>query len=264
MTVGRILRKMGLPVWTFIGVGVSVTWITYLGKLFEKALNCFFHIEGASWSVDYFSTELVLFFIPALIVVGLFVWHLNEGNRRRMGLIHEELPLPTGKRGLILLVSTPREGTPVEKTSALHAVRYHLETKNALERVWLIPSDSSDVNRFGPSTRPAAEKIKESCDALALRLKKTLKVEIYQEGVSPADSQDTFDYVNRIFKRSGLNAGEIIVDFTGGTKPMSVGMIMACLPRERELEYVPFNTANGQMDGPFVIDYQHSAFDLVG
>jgi CRISPR-associated protein (Cas_Cas02710) len=264
MTVGRILRKMGLPLWTFIGVGVSVTWITYLGKLFEKVLNSAFDIEGASWSFKYFSTDLVLFFLPAIFVVALLVWHRNEGNRRRMGLLHEELPRPAGKKGLILLVSTPREGTPVANTHAMHAVVYHLQTKNALERVWLIPSDNSDRNRFGPSTRPAADDIKKGCETIALQLKKRIKVEIYEKGVSPADSQDTFDYVNRIFTRSGFKADAIIADFTGGTKPMTVGMIMACLPRDRELEYVPFNQATGQMDGPFVIEYQHSAFDLVG
>lgn len=263
MSLGRILRRMGLPLWTFIGVGVSVTWITYIGKLVEKLLNCAFHLEGASWSLQYFLTELVLTFIPVILVIALFVWHYNVGNRRRMGLIHEELPQPAGRRGLILLVSTGRKDQRMEETHALHAVGYHLQTKNTLERVWLIPSDDSDP-RFGPSTRPTAEDVEKSCKTLAAKLKKTLKVEIYKKGVSPADSQDTFDYVNRIFKRSGFEAHEIIADFTGGTKPMTVGMIMACLPRDRELEYVPFNQSTGQMDGPFVIDYQHSAFDLVG
>ncbi len=256
MTVGRILRKMGLPLWTFIGVGVSVTWVTYLGKLGEKLLNCAFHVEGASWTPKYFLTEVALSIVPVVLVLGLWGWGRNEANRRRMGLLREQLALPRGKRGLILLVS--------KEVHAMRAVEYHLQKMNTLERVWLIPSNNADVNRFGSSTRATADQIKQSCKALAKTLSKTLRVEVHEEGVSPADSQDTYDYVNRIFKRSGLAAEEIIADFTGGTKPMTVGMIMACLPRNRELEYVPFNQSTGQMDGPFVIDYQHSAFDLIG
>jgi hypothetical protein len=264
MTIGRILRKMGLPWWTFIGVGVSVTWVTYVGKLGEKLLSAAFHLEGASWSLNYFLTEIILVSVPVILVLGLWVWHWNEGNRRAMGLVQEELPQPNGKRGLMLLVSTARKEQRLEEGHAMHAVGYHLRKMNTLERVWLIPSDASDVNRFGPSTRPTADAIKKSCENLSRTLGKKVVVEICEKGVSPADSQDTFDYVNRVFKRSGLDADEIIADFTGGTKPMTVGMIMACLPRDRELEYVPLNQSTGQMDGPFVIDYQHSAFDLVG
>lgn len=260
MSLGRILRKMGLPVWTFIGVGVSVTWITYIGKLAEKLLCRTFNIDGASWTLKYFLPEMVLVFAPVVFVLGVWFWHWNENNRRRMGLIREELPEPGGKRGLILLVSTARKGQRVEDNHAMHAVKYHLQKMKTLERIWLIPSDDSDVNRFGPSTRPTADEFKKSCEALA----KDLKVEVHEDGVSPADSQDTYDYVNRVFKRSGFEPDEIIADFTGGTKPMTVGMIMACLPRDRELEYVPFNQSTGLMDGPFVIDYQHSAFDLIG
>jgi hypothetical protein len=250
MTVGRILRKMGLPLWTFIGVGVSVTWVTYVGKLAEKILNITFRVEGASWGARYFATEIVLTAVPVILVLGLTVWHRNEANRRRMGLVREELRQPDGKKGLILLVS--------KETHAMRAVDYHLKKMKTLEKVWLIPSDNSNVSLFGASTRATADQIDKTCKALGL------KVEIHEKGVSPADSQDTYEYVNRIFKRSGLESNEIIADFTGGTKPMTVGMIMACLPRERDLEYVPFNPTTSQMDGPFLIDYQHSAFDLVG
>ncbi|NJK52820.1 MAG: hypothetical protein HC936_08255 [Leptolyngbyaceae cyanobacterium SU_3_3] len=85
-----------------------------------------------------------------------------------------------------------------------------------------------------------------------------------ERGVSPGDSQDTFDLVNQIYRRSGYEPQELIADFTGGTKPMSVGMIMACLPSERELEYVSYTPETRQMHGPYRVDYQHKAFDLIG
>jgi hypothetical protein len=44
---------------------------------------------------------------------------------------------------------------------------------------------------------------------------------------------------------------------------MSVGMIMACLNADLDLEYVPCN-AEGKSCGPYLVDYQYSAFDLIG
>ncbi|NJL02196.1 MAG: hypothetical protein HC910_17125 [Spirulinaceae cyanobacterium SM2_1_0] len=161
---------------------------------------------------------------------------------------------PEGKRGLILLVSNPN--------SASYAVEYHFVQKGTLETVWLLPSSDDESGRFGRSTRGTAEEIRAACEALAQAQHRPLQVYILR-GVSPGDAQDTFDAVQQIFRRSAYEPGEIVMDFTGGTKPMSVGAIMACLPAERQLQYVPLNRVTGQSDGPFLVDYQYSAFDLL-
>jgi hypothetical protein len=132
--------------------------------------------------------------------------------------------------------------------------------KGTLTHVWLIPSNDSEQERFGKGTQGMAQEITDQCAALSGG---RLSVQMLK-AASPADAQDTFDVVNRVYRQSGLEPGEIIADFTGGTKPMTVGMIMACLPVERELEYVPFNPESKTMHGPFLIDYQHNAFDLIG
>ena len=31
MKLGRVFRKMGLPMWTFIGVGMASIWFNYFG-----------------------------------------------------------------------------------------------------------------------------------------------------------------------------------------------------------------------------------------
>jgi hypothetical protein len=248
--VGRIFRKLGLPLWTFAGIGISAIWFNYLGTFFEnlfrdglKALNVL-PIGFLEYGV-----VLLVMLVPFVVMAVLGV-SLGVGRQTETGaFVNAELQQPEGKRGLILLVSNPE--------SAMYAIAYHA-SQGRLEQVWLLPSDERDVEQFGMSTLPKAEEIRQRCADQFPRL----TVEVIKHRISPADSQDTFDQVNRIYRQCGYEPGEMIADFTGGTKPMSVGMIMACLPSERELEYVSYS--GGQSHGPFVVDYQHRAFDLIG
>lgn len=178
-------------------------------------------------------------------------------NKRSRGYYNfTGLLKPEGKKVLIILVSNPN--------SAMYAIEYHFKEMKTLKEVYLIPSNNNSSEQFGESSLKTAIDVKGRCEKLSEELVKYLEVEIYETGVSPAEAQDTYDLVNRIFRQSDYEPSEIIADFTGGTKPMSVGMIMACLPAERQLEYVPFNPKTKLSHGPFIIDYQHSAFDLVG
>jgi hypothetical protein len=255
MGFGRVFRKLGLPFWTFVGVGVSAIWFNTLGSLVEKlARDTLVSGEKPPLMLTYVPTLLV-FAMPFVAVLTAYLYQRSRFRLSKLRLKGGGLARPGGKRGLILLVSN--------KESALFAIRYHFEELKKLEKVWLIPSNSSEAETFGPSSGIVAEEIKKECEALELAAGRPLEVVIHRSGVSPADSQDTFDYVRRIFRSEEYEPGELIADFTGGTKPMSVGVIMACLPSERELEYVSFNPAKGS-HGPFLIDYQHRAFDLIG
>lgn len=245
---------MGLPFWTFLGVVVSVSVITYGGRIVENLVGGILNVTGLSRETASYVVNIILVLIAFSPVLIAYLWQKKEFNLRRMHIIGADLTQPVGKKALVLLVSNP--------SSAIHAIKYHLDA-GRLERIWLIPSSDKAKEKFGPGTRSTAEKIKEECKALAEAKGTKLKIEVH-DGVSPADAQDTFDYVNRIFRLRAYKAEEIVADFTGGTKPMTVGMIMACLPRERELQYVPYNHQTEEMHGPYLIDYRHSAFDLVG
>ena len=187
--------------------------------------------------------------------MAIALWQ-DRRHHAAMGGRTTELQQPDGKQVLIVLVSRPE--------SAIFAINYHFLTQGTLEQVWLIPSDDSVVEIFGSSTRDRISKIREHCQGLEKQAGRSLQVEVHAAGVCPADAQDTFDVVNRIYRRSSYPPEAIIADFTGGTKPMAVGVIMACLPAGRELQYAPFNPVTRQSQGPFLVDYQHSAFDLVG
>lgn len=151
-------------------------------------------------------------------------------------------------RGLVLLVSNA--------DSAKYAVLHHF-TGGPLERVWLIASGDTDAAEFGPGTLKLAGELK----AWAATLGRPLDIQVLQ-AVSAAEAHDTFDAVRRIYRTCGLPPAEVIADFTGGTKPMTVGLILASLDAERPLQYTSWHKPSNTMHGPFLIDYRHEAFDI--
>ncbi len=254
LRLGRVFRRLGLPPLTFIGIGISALWFNYLGAFFQTLIRDLLHLSPTPFQlVDYIPS--ILSALLPLLSVWLVAFYLNAPSRSPAvdwGDRSASLKLPKGKKGLILLASNVN--------SAAFAIRYHLIEQGTLETVWIIPSDDSAELEFGKGSYPTALKVQVASKQLALDISKSLQVHI-RRSVSPADSQDTFDEVNSIFRRSSYKPWEIIADFTGGTKPMSVGMIMACLKSDRELEYVPYSQHS---HGPFLVDYQYSAFDLIG
>jgi hypothetical protein len=252
LRLGRIFRRIGLPPLTLAGIGISGIWFAYLGTIFQNLVRDLLGLNAKPFQAIDYLPMIFSAVLPFLAIFAISFW-LNGPGRSPSVDWGSVLKRPEGKQGLILLASNPN--------SAEFAIRYHLIEQGTLKRVWIIASDDKAELQFGQGTYPAALQIRVRAKALAESIGKPLKVDICRP-VSPADSQDTFDEVNSIFRKSGYETRDIIADFTGGTKPMSVGMIMACLRVDRELEYVSFNKPHSY--GPFLVDYQYSAFDLIG
>jgi hypothetical protein len=220
-------------VWTFYSATVLGVFVNYLYEILH--LNLY-------W--------LIVFIVLIISVPLVLFLHMRKKYLKEIDF-GEHLQNPPPKKELIILVS--------REDHAMHSIKYH-KGQGKLKHVWLLPSSDKEKDCFGGSSRDTADKIIETCDKLGV------KAEIAQE-VSPADAQDTFDAVRRIYRNAskyGLNPVDIGADFTGGTKPMTLGMIMACLPPERELQYVSYNPKTQQMHGPYFIDYRHELFDLIG
>ena len=126
---------------------------------------------------------------------------------------------PGKRRGLILLVG------PTE-ASAPHAIEYHLGT---LKYCWIIATRESIR-----TASTLAERYRESVPSIFWGEPNYI--------VDPDQIQASYDLVVRIAeveaKRIGLNANQLIADITGGTKPMTTGMGMACLARDLDMEYM--------------------------
>ncbi len=160
-----------------------------------------------------------------------FVLLYQAATRRRRGLglgLISDLPHPDRCRGLIFLYS-------VEATLR-EAVKHHQPIF-----CWLIVTP---------------EKRAEAQDAIA-----RLQAEFPATGFETVptaglyDTRSCYDAVKNIYEHEGprlhLNAREIISDITGGTKPMTMGMIVACLDGGYAIEHVPTEyTATGRPKGP--------------
>ncbi|MBI2422764.1 MAG: hypothetical protein HYV27_08035 [Candidatus Hydrogenedentes bacterium] len=245
----RFLHRSGLPLYVLAGVAVSSLLLDNIQALAVEVFNgCV-----PEWAIS------VAFIVMSLLV---FIWMFMRYNRESRAAAFEplshDLQQPEGKKGLILLVSNPEH--------ALRAIKYHKDDKGALQHVWLIPSNDAQQHACGGGSGNTALEIQR-------RVKKdwgdAIKCDIVEGGVSPTNAHQTFNCVQEIFERKGIDPKDIIADITGGTKPMTTGMIMASLEHDRELQYIAYNPArkddkqDGGMSGPFLLNYVHAAFGLV-
>lgn len=177
-------------------------------------------------------TAVILLTVLILLAVGIAMYQENRMKSGRLTIkAAEDAP---EKKGLICLVSNP--------DTVMRAVEYH---KPAY--LWLVTSEAMI---------DTANKIED-------RINKdgTLaKVEIVREMLSDDEvftHDKTEEIVNNIFQNLPAEVSEtdVIADFTGGTKTMTVGMLLACLNESRALEYVPNKRIKGgfQMGNPIYI-----------
>lgn len=153
---------------------------------------------------------------------------MEEGKR-----ILRERPSPGQRRGLIVMV------TPAP--TARKAVDYHLPK---LEHLWLVTT---------PEMRQAANELRsymEGQEANGMKRKGHI-LELEQE----YDANQCYYLVRSVYEAGaaafGLAPADIIADMTGGTKPMTAGMVLACIDMNASLEHVPTKfTGAGQPSLP--------------
>jgi hypothetical protein len=168
--------------------------------------------------------------------IALVLWVVAVLLRRR----EEEVVLvprdarPPRSPGLIALVGPgpqDKEVAPQEQPSA-KAIEYHLGAGGALKACWLIASGGKEGSVL------VAEAIRD------LYHPHRCQVKVCPIG-DPFSVQDTYDVVQRIYnheiygdelKDARLKPDDVISDFTGGTKPMTAGMVLAC-GRHRPMQY---------------------------
>lgn len=148
------------------------------------------------------------------------------------------------RRGLIVLVSQGR----VQDIPATAAIRYHFRDeengeKPVLTHCWLVTSGrpaqalDSKPRRAGDASVPTAWE-----NAQALRASyggKGVHVEV--RIIDPEDPENIFQVIEKIYadaKGMDFERKDLVADFTGGTKMMSAGMVLACIPEDRDLEYM--------------------------
>lgn len=177
--------------------------------------------------------RLALILLIALIGLGLLVFLAYSAGAIQRRVIAAppyrvvDRPQPRPARGLIAFVSL-QQRAHLEKALSYHAER--------LERVWLIATADSEN--------------------LAVEIKNELETEKCKFVIEPLShpyellrSKEVVEHIYRS-QLGELPEEDVVADFTGGTRPMAVGMIFACLSPSRSLQYVPARYDDGKPDQP--------------
>jgi CRISPR-associated protein (Cas_Cas02710) len=164
------------------------------------------------WMILVVSSVILFLLVVAIYAAGVFRAMLTSRNVYRF----LDKPNPAPRKGLIAFVSL------TQRAHLDRAIAYHRET---LKRLWLIATQEAQVR----AAQIVAEYNKSGVQISIVPLSEEW------------DLIKTKETVDQIFTEQldGLAEEDIIADFTGGTKPMTVGMVFACLTPSRSLQYVP-------------------------
>jgi hypothetical protein len=156
-----------------------------------------------------------------LLVLALAIMIYQTVRRAAVGRVGIQEGLkPEPRRGLIVLVSGAKATAPA-------AIEYHLRA-GTLQVVWLIAS---------VQTLPVAE-------SLARDYRDHITAVRWGEDyrVDPDRVEDTYNAVTRILEQEvgtyQMDPQHVIADLTGGMKPMTAGMTLACLAHNRDMQYM--------------------------
>ena len=156
----------------------------------------------------------------AAVAVAVVILVYTAIRRPAVGKVAiEEEHKPAPRQGLILLVGPTEAAAP-------HAIEYHLPT---LKQCWLIATAESQS--------VAATLAQRYSDRVHMAYGSPDYV------VHPDEMRSTYDVVIKAIKEAAaaatnLPAGALIADFTGGLKPMTAGMTLACLAHNTDLQYM--------------------------
>ncbi len=155
----------------------------------------------------------------AMAVILLFANAYVVRMRHRIAAaerIIAERSHPGRRQGLVVMVT--------RAPTAGKALAYHHDT---LQHLWMIvtPDMRDEANQL----RKQAEGQGVKCHPLDL--------------ANEYDASGCYRLVRSVFEvlagQTGLAPGDVIADMTGGTKPMTAGMVLACTDLKAALEHVP-------------------------
>ncbi len=197
--------------------------------------------------------------LAGLLLGGIYLTSMADWVGRLLGDGVERVsranvePLSWGFPGLVTAVSMRAPGN-TQMTPAEVAVRFHWE-RGTLRHCWLICTQKSESEAAGIVERLEAEGAPRGIfhygeqhtlwqpDGTVVPLSLLLT----------ADQMDDPNHVRQVVDRIygeaeglfGMQETELVVDYTGGTKSMTAGMMLACVSPRRQVEY--FSQILGQL-----------------
>lgn len=169
-------------------------------------------------------TLIAMAFVTLAVVVyaNVYAYRVHDWTLKGKQIIGEHKS-PAPCRGLILMVT--------HAPTMRKAIDYHTA---ALKDLWLIVT---------PEMESAANDLRE--------LARQNQVNCHTEELTePFDANACYHLVKRIYEEQvlalNLPRSAVIADMTGGTKPMTAGMVLACSNLGARLEHVPAYFADGK------------------
>jgi hypothetical protein len=183
--------------------------------------------------------------VGVALAVGLWVLALALHEREQVLVPREQQPPKFP--GLIVLVGPGRPGDDPMKLSHSPAIEYHLAAgpdEKGLRVCWLIAT--AGVEGAVPVAEALRQRYGGQCTVIVRSLGSAFNV------------QAAYEVVERIYTKEAaahdLSENEVIADFTGGTKPMSAGMILAC-GEQRPMQYMT-GRRSGVASVPMLVQFK--------
>ena len=250
--IGGTAGAYNAPLW------VMASWL--LGALIFEKLKEFFS-ENTLFGIPLIYWMMI---ILGLILVGMYLISRYIYRQRHRPVIEMQEKQPVGKAGVILLVSkiNPRQdvdkqqfeenlnkikNSNLEELSIddfellissnlkppLKAIEFHCK-QGTLRDCWLISTQDDGQEKGSIDVPPILEKW--------CKVRNPDGNVQYHYGedlcIHPRDYIKLWDLVDGLFESATYKPEHIIADITSGTKPMSVGVALACLPEKRTMQYM--------------------------
>lgn len=255
--IAELIGQPNLP------LALGAFLIGLLGNVLASALG--------GWNLWFIPGHWIILLTLGLAVVGLYFRYVR---RKRTVVIEIQERQPTGKAGVILLLSTlnpPTQGTPEEVHQrraevaaaieqirdsapqsltaanftllndtnlmpALRALEWHAQA-GTLRECWLLgtPNDSKPDGTLVYGSAWLAIVLQRWFEQLHPEQKVNFNL------VAPVPPRSYFQLwqtVDQLFSHSPYRPENIICDITGGLKLMSVGAALACLTPGRTMQYM--------------------------
>mgnify|MGYP001558614917 FL=1 len=137
---------------------------------------------------------------------------------------------PERHKGLIVLGSIT-DDVYKKPIPAEGAIRYHYKNEHneeVLRRCWILISGSASLL----AAKQMIEKLKSE------DFSGDLFETVYMSGDDADKPIEVYNAVEKIYKNlpAGFNESDIIADYTGGTKSMTAGLVLACASPGRKLQ----------------------------
>lgn len=162
--------------------------------------------------------------VGAVVVMGLL---FSQKVRRmiaeqRRGATLRLSRTVTRAKALVVFVSMPPGSS-----SAVEAALYHGD-KDVLRELWMITSEQAagEAKRVG-------EVVKARYPSVTVN-----PAVCVGDAYSIENAKDEVEKIRKVCLRKYRDPAEVMCDFTGFTKSMSAGMILACAPRQARLQYM--------------------------